>query len=388
MTPDLVRTFKVVNRLVNTLAYNPPGSSDEGFLFWASWVNHLGPAIFSNQDAQGPIRRGLVVIGCQSLQLLENVVLGNPQLGVLVQLLEAPDRADVCPTSAQQPGAGCRLMQKAAPSFGRIALMVGFALSCFGLVLFLWLAFGGPGAAQAEGLPGHGVVRPGVPARDRGRRADLRRPGRQGQGDRARREDRPLDRDDRAQAEVRAAAVGREGDAAAEDAARRDLRGADAGHERRAEGGGGRRAARGPDRRDGRARRDPAHVRSRDPRGVPGVDADAGRGDRRPRPRHQRRARQPRPVRGGRVDARRHPQPPGARGHAADLQHRRGVRGADRAQRPAARPDRELQHGVRDDGLPRPPAAGGVRRAADVRARVARRPSTGSRSSRATPIRS
>jgi phospholipid/cholesterol/gamma-HCH transport system substrate-binding protein len=34
-------------------------------------------------------------------------------------------------------------MQKAAPSFGRIAIMAGFALSCFGLLLFLWLAFGG-----------------------------------------------------------------------------------------------------------------------------------------------------------------------------------------------------------------------------------------------------
>jgi phospholipid/cholesterol/gamma-HCH transport system substrate-binding protein len=106
LQPDLVTTFKIVNRLLNTLAYNPPGDKDEGFLFWASWVNHLGPAIFSNQDAQGPIRRGLVVIGCQSLQLLENVVLGNPQLGVLVQLLEAPDRLEVCPTSAQAPGAG------------------------------------------------------------------------------------------------------------------------------------------------------------------------------------------------------------------------------------------------------------------------------------------
>ena len=61
-----------------------PATRDEGFLFWASWVNHLGPAIFSNQDAQGPIRRGLVVIGCQSLQILENIVLGNPQLGVLI----------------------------------------------------------------------------------------------------------------------------------------------------------------------------------------------------------------------------------------------------------------------------------------------------------------
>ena len=34
-------------------------------------------------------------------------------------------------------------MQKAAPSFGRVAIMAGFALSCFGLLLFLWLAFGG-----------------------------------------------------------------------------------------------------------------------------------------------------------------------------------------------------------------------------------------------------
>jgi phospholipid/cholesterol/gamma-HCH transport system substrate-binding protein len=34
-------------------------------------------------------------------------------------------------------------MQKAAPSFGRVAVMAAFALSCFGLLLFLWLAFGG-----------------------------------------------------------------------------------------------------------------------------------------------------------------------------------------------------------------------------------------------------
>ncbi len=35
-------------------------------------------------------------------------------------------------------------MQKQAPTFGRLLVMVGFALSCFGLLLFLWLAFGGP----------------------------------------------------------------------------------------------------------------------------------------------------------------------------------------------------------------------------------------------------
>jgi phospholipid/cholesterol/gamma-HCH transport system substrate-binding protein len=34
-------------------------------------------------------------------------------------------------------------MQKQAPSLGRILVMVGFALSCFGILLYLWLVFGG-----------------------------------------------------------------------------------------------------------------------------------------------------------------------------------------------------------------------------------------------------
>ena len=42
-------------------------------------------------------------------------------------------------------------MQKAVPSFGRILTMVVFALSCFALLLFLWLSFGGPTPLQPEG---------------------------------------------------------------------------------------------------------------------------------------------------------------------------------------------------------------------------------------------
>ena len=61
VTPRLTRTFKVLNSLLNTLAYNPPGS-EEGYLFWASWANHAGATIFSTQDAHGPIRRGLVYL--------------------------------------------------------------------------------------------------------------------------------------------------------------------------------------------------------------------------------------------------------------------------------------------------------------------------------------
>src|SRR5919198_88517 len=42
-------------------------------------------------------------------------------------------------------------MQKQAPSLGRILVMVGFALSCFALLLFLWLAFGGPVPLKPKG---------------------------------------------------------------------------------------------------------------------------------------------------------------------------------------------------------------------------------------------
>ena len=42
-------------------------------------------------------------------------------------------------------------MNKQAPTLGRMLVMVGFALSCFGLLLFLWLAFGGAVPLKPKG---------------------------------------------------------------------------------------------------------------------------------------------------------------------------------------------------------------------------------------------
>ncbi len=42
-------------------------------------------------------------------------------------------------------------MNKQVPSVGKILIMVGFALSCFCLLLFLWLAFGGPTPLKPKG---------------------------------------------------------------------------------------------------------------------------------------------------------------------------------------------------------------------------------------------
>jgi phospholipid/cholesterol/gamma-HCH transport system substrate-binding protein len=103
-TPDLTRTFRVVNALLNTLAYNPPGSEEEGYLFWLSWANHLGASVFATQDAHGPIRHGIVVFGCNTANLLETLARANPQLGTLVDLLNGPTAQQICPQSSQGAG--------------------------------------------------------------------------------------------------------------------------------------------------------------------------------------------------------------------------------------------------------------------------------------------
>ena len=105
LTPDLNKTVDVVNYLFNELAYNPPGDKEEGYLFWTSWANHAGNAVFSTQDAHGPVRRGIVLASCSTLGILNT--LADPQiqpvLATLTQLLNAPAVSQVCPASS---GAG------------------------------------------------------------------------------------------------------------------------------------------------------------------------------------------------------------------------------------------------------------------------------------------
>jgi phospholipid/cholesterol/gamma-HCH transport system substrate-binding protein len=95
VTPRLTTSTRIVNRLLNELAYNPPGS-EEGYLFWTAWANHDGASVFSTQDANGPIRRGLVLTSCSSLGLLPNIGRANQVLGTLVGLLNPPPQSAVC----------------------------------------------------------------------------------------------------------------------------------------------------------------------------------------------------------------------------------------------------------------------------------------------------
>ena len=104
--PTSTSTFKVVNYLLDALAYNPPGK-EEGYLFWVAWANHLGNPLFATQDAHGPIRRGLFVASCQDVPVLDQVAQANPLLGTLTDLLNLPKQnCPQTPTPGPRPGGG------------------------------------------------------------------------------------------------------------------------------------------------------------------------------------------------------------------------------------------------------------------------------------------
>jgi phospholipid/cholesterol/gamma-HCH transport system substrate-binding protein len=98
VTPSLKRSFQVLNRFFNTLAYNPAGPT-EPYLFWSSWGAHAGATLWSLQDAHGPVRRGVVLVGCSTYNSLEQIVIANPQLGVPTQLLNLPPESANCPNN-------------------------------------------------------------------------------------------------------------------------------------------------------------------------------------------------------------------------------------------------------------------------------------------------
>jgi len=102
--PRLTRTASFLNVLLNELAYNPPGTQ-EGFLYWAAWLNHAGASIFSTQDAHGAVRRGLFLSDCTSLTVLQALQTANPQLAVLISLLNAPTAQQVCTGTPTPTGA-------------------------------------------------------------------------------------------------------------------------------------------------------------------------------------------------------------------------------------------------------------------------------------------
>ena len=97
-TSGLDTTFSELQLLGNAVGYNPPGSAEEGYSFWISWLNHDINATFYSQDALGPLFRTVVMFGCTTAGLAEGVATPRPFLRTLQQLTNVPssDNPQVC----------------------------------------------------------------------------------------------------------------------------------------------------------------------------------------------------------------------------------------------------------------------------------------------------
>ena len=239
-------------------------------------------------------------------------------------------------------------MGQRAPSVAQIAVAVAFAFSCFGLLLFLWSAFGGPVPLRARGLPGQGPVQRGDPARGRVRRPHLRTsPSAASRRSSSRTRARTAtSRSRRSRSTTRYAPIPEDTLAMLR---QKTLLGETyveltQGVSGRAEPGGGRLAAAGPGGGVGPARRDLPHLRRAHARvAFQTWMQQAALAIDRPWRRPLGRDRQPRAVRRGRQPAAPRPRHPGRARVTVRQEHRRRLRRALRAPGPAPRPDPELR---------------------------------------------
>jgi phospholipid/cholesterol/gamma-HCH transport system substrate-binding protein len=95
-TPELKTLSDVLNAILNEAAYKATGSNS--YLFYVPWASHNTNSALASQDGIGPLRRGLVFVSCQSVQVLDTLAspTRNPTLATLVQLLGVPKRSEIC----------------------------------------------------------------------------------------------------------------------------------------------------------------------------------------------------------------------------------------------------------------------------------------------------
>jgi phospholipid/cholesterol/gamma-HCH transport system substrate-binding protein len=116
--PDLVSSFRELNRFFNMAGYNKGGAEpvtgnasvdrnrDEGYLFWLAWVSQNTTSLFNTSDAQGPLRRFVVFFNCTSLR---EQVAHSPAAGPLLGLTNALNTPGLCPSGEGGTGGGTGL---------------------------------------------------------------------------------------------------------------------------------------------------------------------------------------------------------------------------------------------------------------------------------------
>ena len=67
ITPQLIRSFKVLAYVTNEFAYSP-GGRNPGFMYWFAWFAHNVDSFMASSDANGPAWRALLLTSCASLK--------------------------------------------------------------------------------------------------------------------------------------------------------------------------------------------------------------------------------------------------------------------------------------------------------------------------------
>jgi phospholipid/cholesterol/gamma-HCH transport system substrate-binding protein len=106
--PGLTRTFTVLNRFFNMLAYNKDGREgpdkadrDEGYLFYTGWLVHQVNNLFGNADAHGP---GRPITTGGTCAVLENTVQEQEELEALLGLTGVLTDPALCGGSSSTGG--------------------------------------------------------------------------------------------------------------------------------------------------------------------------------------------------------------------------------------------------------------------------------------------
>jgi phospholipid/cholesterol/gamma-HCH transport system substrate-binding protein len=113
--PKLATSFSVLDEFFNELGNNP-GKSQGGFLFFLDWANHNLNNVVSSSDANGVLGRSLVYLNCEVAPLLKGVAEINPNVNLLVGLLNPPDEAACAAAGILKGGSG----KATAATLGRL----------------------------------------------------------------------------------------------------------------------------------------------------------------------------------------------------------------------------------------------------------------------------
>jgi phospholipid/cholesterol/gamma-HCH transport system substrate-binding protein len=84
-----------LNYAFNELAYNP-NPSIGNYLFYLGWLNHDLNSVYLNQDAYGPLRRGVIMSSCFTSTVAETVNATHPFDNTLSQLAHLANKAEAC----------------------------------------------------------------------------------------------------------------------------------------------------------------------------------------------------------------------------------------------------------------------------------------------------